>query len=47
MANPNNRVIKVNLNRNKFILLRKIFSQTIKLKSGSNKVCIVDKKSDE
>ena len=43
MANPNNRVIKVNFDRNKLVVFRMIFSQTIKIKSGGNKVCIVGK----
>ena len=42
--NPNNRMIKVNFNKNTLLLFRNKFSQTIKIKTGSNKLCIVANK---
>ena len=47
VANPNNRMIKVNFNKNTLLLFRNKFYQTIKIKSGSNKLCIVAKQNGD
>ena len=46
-SNSNNRVMKVNLININYFYLERIFSQTIKIKSVSNKVCIVAKQSGD